>query len=101
MFVCGVAFVLSLAVAKSKEQHPNSELPGNDVLFARGPTLGEQARQLAPCLFLTLMSLVIVLLSWTVQPALVARYAVTGVLGFGAIFAILLSLLYDRQEVAI
>jgi hypothetical protein len=37
------------------------------------------------------MPLVIVLLSWTVQPALVVRYAVTGVLGFGAVFAILLS----------
>ncbi len=91
MIVCGVAFVLSLALAKSKDQHPNSALPGHDVLLARGPTIGELARQLAPCLLLALMSLVIVLLSWTVQPSLVVRYAVTGILGFGAIFAILLS----------
>lgn len=55
------------------------------------PTLNEQAKHLAPSLLLALLPLVIVLLSWSVQPALVTRYAVPGVLGFGAIFALLLS----------
>lgn len=77
VIVCGIAFVLSAAANRTKDSVQSSIII--------------DARQLAPCMLLSLMPLVIVLLSWTLQPALVTRYAVTGVLGFGPIFAVLLS----------
>ncbi len=90
--VCGVAFLISLTLNKPKHQGAHPAVLPDDVRTSQGAhTFGAVARQLAPCLLLALMPLVIVLLSWTVQPALVTRYAVTGVLGFGAVFAILLS----------
>ncbi len=91
MTVCGVAFVISSALRKSREQHADSPVAKNAALPDDVPGVGDLARQLGPCLLLALMPFVIVLLSWTVQPALVVRYAVTGALGFAAIFAILLS----------
>ena len=85
VIVCGIAFVLSTALNKSQESIQN--------------LYGDDARQLAPCVFLSLMPIVIVLLSWTIQPALVTRYAVTGVLGFGPIFALLLSRCGPRMQI--
>ena len=101
MLVCGVAFVISLAMEKSREQNAGLALTRPSVPSAGVPTIGGQARQLAPCLLLALMPLVIVLLSWTVQPALVVRYAVPGILGFGAIFAILLSRCGPRFQILV
>ena len=90
--VCGVAFVVSLALNKSRHRTAGPQSPATvDVTPDNTESIGNQVMFLAPCLLLALMPLVIVLLSWTVQPALVARYAVTGGLGFGAIFAILMS----------
>ena len=85
VIVCGTAFVLSAALNKSQ----------NSVQCS----IANDARQLALCMLLSLMPLVIVLLSWTIQPALVTRYAVTGVLGFGPIFAVLLSRCGHRGQV--
>jgi len=85
VIVCGIAFVLSTALNKSQDLGKSS--------------IPHDARQLAPCILLSLMPLVIVLLSWTIQPALVTRYAVTGVLGFGPIFAVLLSRCGQRGQV--
>ena len=98
MIVCGMAFVMSTALRKSREQHGDRPVAELGATSEAVHAFGELARQLAPCLLLTLMPLVIVLLSWTVQPALVTRYAVPGVLGFGAIFAILLSRCYPRFQ---
>ncbi len=84
MIVCGIAFVLATALNKSQNPFQSSFI--------------DDARRLAPCLLLSLMPLVIVLLSWTIQPALVTRYAVTGVLGFGPIFAVLLSRCGQRLQ---
>jgi len=90
--ICGVAFLISLTLNRPKQQDTHPVVLAEDVRTSSSAhAVGAIARQLAPCLFLALMPLVIVLLSWTVQPALVPRYAVTGVLGFGAVFAILLS----------
>ena len=75
VIVCGIAFVLWAALNKSQDSFQNS--------------LIHDARQFASCMLLSLMPLVIVLVSWTIQPALVTRYAVTGVLGFAPIFAVL------------
>ena len=91
MIICGVAFVISTSLRKSGEQHADPAVAENSKTPDAAPAVGHHARQLAPSLLLALMPLVIVLLSWTVQPALVTRYAVPGILGFGAIFAILLS----------
>ena len=87
VIVCGIAFVLSAAVNKSQDAVQSSFI--------------HDARQLAPCMFLSLMPLVIVLLSWTIQPALVTRYAVTGVLGSGPVFAVLLSRCGQRGQVVL
>jgi len=92
MLACGLAFVISLAPSQSKKQLADSASnTGTELPSTNSDTLGNSVRHLAPCLLLALMPLIIVFLSWTVQPALVVRYAVTGVLGFGAIFAILMS----------
>lgn len=87
VIVCGIAFVLSAALNKSQDSVHSSFI--------------HDARQLAPCMLLSLMPLVIVVLSWTIQPALVTRYAVTGVLGFGPMFAILLSRCGQRGQVVL
>ncbi|MBC7965801.1 MAG: glycosyltransferase family 39 protein [Fuerstia sp.] len=89
--VCGLAFAISSALRKSGAQHADLAVTEVGAKSAAVHTAAEHSRQLAPSLLLALMPLVIVLLSWTVQPALVTRYAVPGVLGFAAIFAILLS----------
>ena len=99
MIICGAAFIISLALRKSSERHDASAMAESDAHSDDGQTVGELARQLAPCLLLALMPLVIVLFSWTVQPALVVRYAVTGVLGFGAAFAVLLSRCGPRLQI--
>ena len=83
----------------ASERHDASAMAESDAHSDDGQTVGELARQLAPCLLLALMPLVIVLFSWTVQPALVVRYAVTGVLGFGAAFAVLLSRCGPRLQI--
>ena len=80
LIVCGAAVLVTLALEKSEKQEQRAS-----------SLLVDELRSLAPCLMLTLMPLVIVLVSWTVQPALVTRYAVTGVLGFGTVFAMLMS----------
>ncbi len=87
VIVCGIAFVVSAALNKSQESSQSSYL--------------RDARQLAPCILLSLMPIIIVLLSWTIQPALVTRYAVTGVLGFGPIFAVLISRCSKREQVVL
>ena len=99
MIICGAAFIISLALRKSSEQHDASAMAKSDAHSDDRQTVGELARQLAPCLLLALMPLMIVLFSWTVQPALVVRYAVTGVLGFGAAFAVLLSRCGPRLQI--
>ena len=99
MIVCGVAFVICTALRKSGEQNAELAVTEHSATPDAVPTIGGQARQLAPSLLLGLMPLVIVLLSWTVQPALVTRYAVPGILGFGAIFAILLSRCGPRVQI--
>jgi hypothetical protein len=45
---------------------------------------------IVPCICLSAMSLLIVGVSWTLQPALVARYAIVGVLGATPLLALLL-----------
>ena len=87
VIVSGIAFVLSAALNKSHDLVRSSKT--------------HDARQLAPCMLLSLMPPVIVLLSWTIQPAMVTRYAVTGVLGFGPIFAVLLSRCGQRSQVVL
>lgn len=99
MIVCGMAFVNPTALRKSDELHANLTAAEHNVTPDAVQSIGEQARQLAPSLLLALMPLVIVVLSWTVQPALVTRYAVPGVLGYGAIFAILLSRSGPRLQI--
>ena len=99
MIVCGVAFVISTALSKSGVRNAEVAVTEHGARPDAVPGVGEQARQLAPSLLLALMPLVIVLLSWTVQPALVTRYAMPGILGFGAIFAILLSRCGPRLQI--
>lgn len=53
-------------------------------------SLPEKSTELLPCLSLALMPLVIVLVAWILQPSLVARYAIVGVLGLAPVFAVLL-----------
>ena len=45
---------------------------------------------LLPCLSLALMPLAIVAVAWTVQPALVTRYAIVGIPGLAPVFAAIL-----------
>jgi hypothetical protein len=52
--------------------------------------LPEESTELLPCLSLSLMPLVIVLVAWILQPSLVARYAIVGVVGVAPVFAVLL-----------
>ncbi|HQX50996.1 MAG TPA: hypothetical protein PLR25_13875 [Planctomycetaceae bacterium] len=80
LLVAIVAFLISLALANSGDRKPPSV---NFGMF--------ELRSLAPSLMLSLMPIVIVLVSWTIQPALVTRYAVTGVIGFGSVFAVLMA----------
>ena len=87
VILCGLAFLISLPRSESAEQ--------------KITPLASSVRHLAPCLILVLMPLLIILLSWTIQPALVVRYAVTGVLGFGPLFAILLSRCSHRLQIVI
>lgn len=87
VIVCGLAFLISLPRSGSAEP--------------KLAPLAASVRHLAPCLFLALMPLLIILLSWTIQPALVVRYAVTGVLGFGPLFAILLSRCSHRLQIVV
>ncbi|MCA9012264.1 MAG: glycosyltransferase family 39 protein [Planctomycetaceae bacterium] len=90
--LCGLVFVISSALQKQNTQIDNSPTITLDHLSTVDrPAIDVQIRELAPCLMLTLMPCVIVLLSWTLQPALVVRYAVPGMLGFGAVFAVLMS----------
>jgi hypothetical protein len=92
VLACSVAFVISLALSQSKKRLADSaSTTALELTSANINNIEFFARHLAPCLLLALMPLVIVLLSWTVQPALVVRYAVTGILGYGAVFAILMS----------
>ncbi len=91
IIACGAAFVISSALSKVGERRADLTVAEHEATSDAVPTLNEQAKHLAPSLLLALLPLVIVLLSWSVQPALVTRYAVPGVLGFGAIFALLLS----------
>ena len=53
-------------------------------------SLPERSTELLPCASLALMPLVIVLVAWILQPSLVARYAIVGVLGLAPVFAALL-----------
>lgn len=53
-------------------------------------TLPEKSVELLPCLSLALMPLLIVLVAWILQPSLVARYAIVGVIGLTPVFAVLL-----------
>ncbi len=46
--------------------------------------------QILPCLCLAMMPLVIVAVAWTVQPALVTRYAIVGLIGVAPMFAAML-----------
>lgn len=53
-------------------------------------SLPEKSAELLPCTSLAMMPLVIVLVAWVLQPSLVARYAVVGILGLAPVFAALL-----------
>lgn len=53
-------------------------------------SLPENSTELLPCTSLALMPLVIVFVAWVLQPSLVARYAIVGVLGLAPVFAALL-----------
>lgn len=90
--LCGLVFAISSALQKQKQQSATTPtMTPSDLATSDCPAIDVQIRELAPCLMLTLMPCVIVLLSWTLQPALVVRYAVPGILGFGAVFAVLMS----------
>lgn len=65
------------------------ELPGPDGIKRR-KTESVCGRCLWPCLSLSLMPAVIVVVSWCAQPSLVTRYAIVGLAGFAPMFAILL-----------
>ena len=65
------------------------EWPGPKKTATRA-TASDFDRCLWPCLSLSLMPAVIVVVSWCVQPALVTRYAIVGLAGFAPLFAILL-----------
>ena len=64
-------------------------LPGTVAIPLR-TTASVCDRCLWPCLSLSLMPVVIVVVSWCVQPALVTRYAIVGLAGFAPMFAIML-----------
>ncbi len=66
-----------------------TELLGPDGARLRSTTW-DGDRCLWPCLSLLLMPVVIVVVSWCLQPALVTRYAIVGLAGFAPMFAILL-----------
>ena len=53
-------------------------------------SLPEKSPELLPCLSLALMPTVIVIVAWVLQPSLVARYAILGVIGLAPVFAALL-----------
>ena len=53
-------------------------------------TLPEKSTDLLPCLSLALMPILIVIVAWVLQPSLVARYAIVGVIGLAPVFAMLL-----------
>lgn len=80
LVICGVAFLISSALNKPHPQDSRTIAKRTD-----------KAQTLLPIFLLALMPIIIVLVSWTIQPALVTRYAVTGVLGLAAIFALLMS----------
>lgn len=76
--VCVSGMLLSLAVSRrSTVTHLFQRLPAG-------------AATLAPCLCLAMMPLVIFAVEWLVQPALVTRYAIVGILGFVPLFAVIL-----------
>lgn len=78
ILLCGVAAVVGIMLArKAIPENAARSLPG-------------QSAELLPCLSLALMPIVIVIVAWVLQPSLVARYAIVGVIGLAPVFAVLL-----------
>ena len=78
ILLCGVAAVVGIMLARKA-------IPENAVRSLPG-----QSAELLPCLSLALMPIVIVIVAWVLQPSLVARYAIVGVIGLAPVFAVLL-----------
>ena len=78
VLLCGVASALGIMLARKA------------VVSEAFRSLPEKSAELLPCLSLALMPMVIVIVAWLLQPSLVARYAVVGVLGLAPVYAVLL-----------
>ena len=78
IIICVCAVLMTLLFRK--------HTPGTG-LFRRMP---DRASTLIPCICLSAMPLVIVAVSWLLQPALVIRYAIVGCFGVAPLFALML-----------
>lgn len=78
VLLCGVASALGIMLARKA------------MVSEAFRTLPEKSSELLPSLSLSLMPILIVIVAWVLQPSLVARYAVVGVIGLAPVYAVLL-----------
>ena len=89
ILLCGVAAVVGIMLArKTMPENVFRSLPGQSV-------------ELLPCLSLALMPIVIVIVAWVLQPSLVARYAIVGVIGLAPVFAVLLHQADQKLQIVV
>ena len=89
ILLCGVAALAGIMLTrKAKAEEAVRSLP-------------EKSVELLPCLSLALMPIVIVIVAWVLQPSLVARYAIVGVIGLAPVFAVLLHQANGKLQIAL
>lgn len=95
LLACLVAFIVSIRVIVKREQSTESHVPDHRRKHSN------KVAHLAPLLSLSLMPIVIVAISWCLQPSLVTRYAVVGLPSLAVVAAWILQRSGPRARLSV